>query len=252
MNRRERELANEQHRDGAGGAASDGAAGGRAGGRHQRARPPRYGGYGGYVGLLALLILALITINTVLTKPNGATGIAPGAMLAPFAVPLAAGNLNGDANVATRADEGTAGRVPACTVRGAQILNVCQLYEQGPVVLALFVDAGSCPAILTDMQALLPSFPGVRFAAVAIKGSRDQLRRLLRSRGLTLPVGIDRDGALAVLYKVASCPQVTFALPGGAVQSKALLSRPAPATLRARVSELVAAARARGWKEPAG
>jgi hypothetical protein len=74
----------------------------------------------------------------------------------------------------------------------------------------------------------------------------------MRSRGITLPVGIDSDGALAALYKVASCPQLTFAYPGGTVQSKALLVRPSAATLRARVSQLLAAARARGWKEPQG
>jgi hypothetical protein len=224
----------------------------KTGGAHERrprrmVRPPRYGGY---VGLLGLLILALITINTLVTKPNGANGIAPGAMLAPFAVPLASGSLQGDANVATRPNEGTAGRVPACTVRGAQILNVCQLYEQGPVVLALFVDAGSCPAILSDMQALGTSFPGVRFAAVAIKGERGQLRRLIRARGLSIPVGVDSDGVLAGLYKVASCPQVNFALPGGEVQSRALLGRPPAATLRARVGRLLATARARGWRQP--
>jgi hypothetical protein len=240
MSRRERE----RHRDELGTAADS-----RGGGPHLPVRRPRYGGY---VGLLALLILALITINTVLTKPNGASGLAPGSILAPFAAPLATGNLKGDANVATRANEGTAGRVPACSVRGPQILNVCELYEQGPVVLALFVDAGSCAKILSAMQALVPAFPGVRFAAVAIKGSRDQLRKLIRSRGLTMPVGVDPDGVLAALYKVASCPQVTFALPGGRVQSKALLASPAPATLRARVSTLVAAARAQGWREPAG
>jgi hypothetical protein len=216
-------------------------------GRRGTVRPPRYGGY---IGLFALLILGLITINTVLTKPNGASGIVPGGRLAPFAVPLAKGDLQGDANVATHANEGTAGRMPACTVRGGQILNVCELYERGPVVLALFVDAGSCPGILSDMQQLAPSFPGVSFAAVAIKPSREQLRRLLRSRGVTFPVGVDSDGVLAGLYKVASCPQVTFALPGGEVQSRALLSRPATATLRARVSELVGAARARGWRPP--
>ncbi|HYM55662.1 MAG TPA: hypothetical protein VES97_09880 [Solirubrobacteraceae bacterium] len=223
------------------------APGGAGGGPAHSLRAPRYGRY---AGLLALLILALITVNTVVTKPNGATGIAPGARLPPFAVPLALGGLNGDANVATHADQGTAGRVPACAVRGAQILNVCQLYERAPLVLALFVDAGSCPAILSDMQALAPSFPGVRFAGVAIKGGRDRLRRLMRSRGLTLPLGFDKDGVLAALYKVATCPQVTFALPGGVVQSRALLTRPPPATLRARVTELVAAARARGWREP--
>jgi hypothetical protein len=200
------------------------------------------------VGLLALLILALITINTVTTKPNGARGIEPGHGLAPFAVPLALGHLGGDADIAVHGNEGTLGRVPACAERGPQILNICQLYEQGPVVLALFVDAGSCPAVLSDLQALVPSFPGVRFAGVAIKASRGQLRRLVRSRGLTLPIGIDSDGALVRLYKVASCPQVSFAYPGGVVQSKALLSRPPQATLRTRVSELLAAARARGWR----
>jgi hypothetical protein len=204
--------------------------------------------YGRYAGLLALLVLVLITINTVVTKPNGVTGIEPGHSLPPFAVPLALGNLNGDANVATIADQGAAGRVPACTVRGPQILNMCQLYERAPVVLVLFVDGGSCPAVLGDLQALAPSFPGVRFAGVAIRGSRGSVRRLVRSRGLSLPIGIDRDGVLAGLYKVASCPQVTFAYPGGVVQSKALLGRPPLATLRARISELVAAARAAGWK----
>jgi hypothetical protein len=140
--------------------------------------------------------------------------------------------------------------VPACRERGPQILNVCQLYEGAPVVLALFVDGGSCPAVLSEMQALSASFPGVRFAAVAIKNSRSQIRKLIRSRGLTLPVALDSDGALAALYKVATCPQVTFAYPGGEVQSKALLSGPSRATLQARVAALVAASRARGWKPP--
>jgi hypothetical protein len=203
--------------------------------------------YGRWVGALALVILALITLNTVLTKPNGAAGLAPGATLPPFALPLVTGNLQGDADIATHADDGEAGKHPACTLRGPRILNVCQLYERGPLVLALFVDLGACAHILSDMQTLAPSFPGVRFAAVSIKGDRATLRALVHSRRLSFPVGIDNDGALATLYKVASCPQLTFAYPGGVVQGKPLLLRPPLATLRARVSELAAAARARGW-----
>jgi hypothetical protein len=190
----------------------------------------------------------LLVLNTALSKHNGARGIEPGGRLAPFAVPLATGNLSGYANVAIRANEGAAGRRPACSVRGPQILNVCQLYEAGPVVLALFVDAGSCPAILGDLQAIAPSFPGVRFAGVSLGGDRTGLRRLIRARGLNIPIGIDRDGALIGLYRDASCPQVTFAYPGGVVQGRALLTRPSLSTLRARVGALVAAARARGWR----
>jgi hypothetical protein len=204
--------------------------------------------YGRYVAVLALLILALITLNTILTKPNGAKGIAPGRAMPPFAVPLVLGNLSGDADIATRAGEGARGNVPACQERGPEILNICQLYERGPVVLALFLDAGSCTSILTDLQALAPSFPGVQFSAVALKGDRKQLRRLVRTRGLRLPVGLDRDGSLLALYKVATCPQVTFAYPGGVVQGAALLTHPPIATLRARLSALVAASHARGWR----
>jgi hypothetical protein len=207
--------------------------------------------YGRYVGILGLLILVLITINTALTKPTGVAGIEPGNPLAPFAVPLALGAVNGDANVATHVDEGTAGKRPACSVRGTGILNICELYEEGPVVLALFVNEGSCAKVLNDLQALVPSFPSVRFVGVAIKGDRGQLRKLVRAQNLSIPIGFDRDGALAALYKLATCPQVSFAYPGGVVQSKALLARPSAAVLRARVSELVRAARARGWRPQA-
>ncbi len=203
-----------------------------------RADPPRYGRY---VLLLGVLIVGLITVNTFITKPNGDAGVAPGAPLPPFAVPLALGTLEGDANVATGPDQGGAGRVPACSVRKADVLNICQLYEQGPVVLALFVERGSCPDVLSEMQSLLAEYPQVRFAAVAIKGERAAVRRIVAHRRLTFPVGLDKDGALAALYKVASCPQVSFALRGGTVQSKALLSTPTAAELRARVSALAAA-----------
>jgi hypothetical protein len=202
--------------------------------------------YGRYVALLAIVILVGITINTISTKPNGGAGIAPGEKLAPFAAPLALGGLPGDTNVATRANEGAAGRVPACSVRGPKVLNICQLYERGPVVLALFVDDGSCPQVLSEMQALVHEFPQVSFAAVAIKGGTSGVTKLIDSHGLTFPVGLDRDGALAALYKVASCPQLTFASRGGIAQGRAMLNRPSTAALRARVQELVEESKAAG------
>lgn len=203
-----------------------------------------------WVGLLALVILALITLNTILTKPNGATGLAAGASLPPFAVPLVTGNLQGAANVARHAEEGQKGKRPACEVRGPRILNVCELNERGPLVLALFVYVGGCERILGDMQTLRRAFPGVRFAAVSIKGDRGELRKLVFRDRLSFPVGIDEEGTLAALYKLASCPQVTLVYPGGVVQSHALLVRPPLAELRARIAALVAGARARGWRGP--
>jgi AhpC/TSA family len=198
----------------------------------QPAEAPRYGRY---VGLLAILILVFITINTLVTKPNGVGGISPGEPLPPFAVPLVTGDKTGDANVSTT------GPHTACTVRKPGVLNICELYEEGPVVLVLFVNGESCPDVLGDLQALAPSFPAVRFAAVAIKGNRASLRRLIAHRHLSFPVGLDDKGDLAALYRLATCPQITFALKGGLVESKALLNRPSKATLRSRIAELAGA-----------
>lgn len=207
--------------------------------------------YRRYAGLAGAVVLAVAAIYLLFLRPADLSGIPPGNRVAPFAVPLVLGSLQGDADIATRADQGGAGSVPACAERGARILNVCQLYERSPMVLALFVDAGGCTRILDELQQLAPSFPTVRFAAVAIQGNRTALRRLVRSHGLTLPVGVDSDGAVGSLYKVLSCPQVDFTYPGGVVQSPALLSTPSPATLRARVSALVAASQARAPGAPA-
>ena len=208
--------------------------------------------YGRYIAVPALAILLLITLNTLLTKPNGVTGVTPGQRLPPFATPLVLGTLEGDPNIARHDDEGLNGRVAACKVREPGALNICRLYEHSPLVLALFIDAGSCPDILGDLQKLMPAFPGVHFAAVALNGRRAPLRKLISSRHLIMPVGFDRGGTLLALYKVATCPQVTFALPGGVAQGRALLTRPPLRTLRARIEDLVAASRARGWRGPDG
>jgi hypothetical protein len=197
--------------------------------------------YQRYAGLVAVVFLVVLLVVTLLNSSNRAAGIAPGQQIPPFAVPLAAGRLEGDANVATGANQGEAGLRPACSVRGPEVLNVCQLYESRPLVLALFVNGGSCPAVVGDMNRLARSFPGVNFAAVAIRGDRGALRRLVAREGWTIPIGYDRDGALAPLYRLATCPQVSFIHRGGAVQSASLLGTPSAAELRARVRELAAA-----------
>ncbi|HWX87125.1 MAG TPA: hypothetical protein VNX67_03020 [Solirubrobacteraceae bacterium] len=204
--------------------------------------------YGVYVVVFAAILLIAFTVHVALSSHKGTTGIRPGTRIPPFAAPYAIGGPPGEVDIATHANDGLAGKVPACSERGPGILNVCQLYERGPLVLALFFQAGSCPDVLDELRRLAPAFPQVGFAAVGVKEPASSVARLVRSKGLTFPVGADGEGRLGQLYAMVSCPQVTFVYPGGLVQSASLLSTPTPATLRARVAELLAASRAHGWK----
>jgi hypothetical protein len=204
--------------------------------------------YGIWVVALAGVLLIAFTIHVALHSSKNTTGIRAGAQIPPFAAPLAIGGPPGEVDIASHPNDGAAGKIPACSERGPGILNVCELYERGPVVLALFFDAGSCAKILDQLQSLADSFPQVSFAAVAVKEGAAPIARLVRSKGLTLPVGVDPEGRLGDLYTMVGCPLITFVYPGGIAQSEALLNMPSPATLRARVAELLAASRARGWK----
>ncbi|HET9740613.1 MAG TPA: hypothetical protein VFP78_21050, partial [Solirubrobacteraceae bacterium] len=87
------------------------------------------------------------------------------------------------------------------------------------------------------LDELRPQFPQVQFAAVAIRGDREALRRRVRERGWRLPVGHDRDGAVANAYAVAVCPVVTLAERGGEVRRTLLGSQDA-AALEAAISDL--------------
>jgi hypothetical protein len=162
------------------------------------------------VGFLLVVVVILNGINTE-NVPTG--GPERDAKLQPFAVPLAESDLDGDANVAVKDGQGEFGERAACTVRGPKVLNVCELYEQGPVVLAIFPAEGDqCRTVLDQFERVKRDFPDVRFAAVGSRGDRDELKG-----PWTFPVGWDRDGAVASLYGLVGCPQITFARKGGKV-----------------------------------
>ena len=167
-------------------------------------------------GLVALAVIAYITFNSLSTEGPGSRGVPEGRDLPPFAVPLALSGLEGDANVSER----------ACRVRGPDVLNVCELAERGPVVLAFFAEPSDrCDDEIDLLDRIRPRYPRVQFAAVAIRGDRDDLRRRVRERGWRLPVGHDRDGAVANAYAVAVCPTITFAARGGEIQGTAFGSQ---------------------------
>jgi len=203
-------------------------------------RPPGASRYGWLVGVVALLAVVYISLNTLRTEGPGSTGLQPGERLLPFAAPLVDSDLEGDANVAARAGQEQAGPRPACEVRDPRALNVCALARRGPVVLAFLTSgAGKCVRELDAIEQVAARFPAVGFAAVGIKGERDDYRRLAREHGWSFPLAQDRDGAVANLYAVAVCPTVVLAYRGGEVMETALGDQVAtPARLAARVRAL--------------
>jgi hypothetical protein len=197
-----------------------------ASGRPRPARPSAGipsgapGRQGRLVGIAAVVLLAVAGVSAfAVGGGRGATGLAPGDGAPPFAAPLAGSRLGGDVNVATPRTVGRqTGVVPACDVRRPDVLNVCVLWERGPVALAFFSERSEeCVGELDRLDDAARRHPRVQIAAVAIRGDRATLRELVASRGWAFPVGVDRDGILADLYGVVVCPQVTLLARGGRV-----------------------------------
>ena len=165
------------------------------------------------VGVVVVLALGYITLNTVRTEGPGSEGIGRGEKLPVFAAPLANGSLRGDAQVDPDR---------ACSVRGPEVLNSCALRESGSAVVVGFVATRSrqCEEQIDVLARVAGRHPDIEFAVVGIRGDRAELARL--SRGWRIPVAHDRDGAVGNLFAVAICPTITFARPGGVVESTSL------------------------------
>lgn len=190
------------------------------------------------IPLLALVgLLAWVTVNSLETEGGSSQGPPAGSQMPPFAAPLALNGPDSDVNVATRAGDGAAGSRPACDVRGPGVLNSCDLVRRQPVALA-FVASGNqrCAEGFTSLSAAARG-TGVRPAAIIVRGSREQARRLAAGSGWDGAVAWDRDGVLANLYGVAVCPQVVYLRRGGVVEDVRLGSAPA-ATLREDLRQL--------------
>jgi hypothetical protein len=178
------------------------------------AKPPGASRYTWFLGVVGFLLIALVTVNSLTTGGVTPGGPDEGGKLAPFAVPIASSSLEGDANVATEDGQGDLGNIAACKYRRADVLNVCQLAERGPVVLAIFPsEAERCRVVLEQFERVARKVPDVQFAAVGARGKRDDL-----AGDWSFPVGYDRDGAVAGVYGLVGCPQITFAEKGGKVQ----------------------------------
>jgi hypothetical protein len=190
-----------------------------------RRRPevPRPGNrYAWVVGILLLMTVAVFALTTSLPNSGeGLRGPAIGKRLLDFAAPSATGNAsNGDdANVRQRSGgNAAAGPVPACEVVSEAVVNVCELRRK-PLVLTFLVTRGAdCEPQIDRVERMRAEFPQVEFAAIVSGDERDEVEQIVQRRGWTMPVGVDRDGAVVNLYGIGVCPTTVFSTPGGVVR----------------------------------
>jgi peroxiredoxin len=164
------------------------------------------------IGIIGLVIVVAISVYQFASHGVGNTGVTAGHHLRDFAAPLAASNLDGDAN-----DH------PTCSAarHDPRALNVCLLARRGPLVLSFFVPGASqCVHQVSALQALAGRFPSLQFAAVAVSASHKATAALVRAHRWTIPVAYDSDGRVGALYGVAACPMVELAARGGVVRER--------------------------------
>lgn len=207
------------------------------------------------VGLLFLVLVAIASIHT-LSGGGGEDTLGldpqpPRWPLPEFAVPAAAGALEGDANVAQDDCESAAvpcpsgdGRQPACRISTTGTIRVCDLFGRPLVISFWFTKGGDCANQQDAVDAVYQRYRGrVNFLSLDVRDARDTVRELIRQHGWKLPVGYDRDGAVASLFKIGGCPTFAYAYPGGTLESASIGDLTA-AQLGGRVRDLLAATRA--------
>ena len=206
------------------------------------------------VGLLFLILVGIATLHT-LSGGGGEDTLGlerqpPHWPLPEFAVPAAAGELEGDANIAQDDCETSSvpcpesdRREPACRISVAGAIRVCDLFER-PLVLSFWFTKGSDCADQQDVvNSVFERYRGrVNFLSLDVRDDRETVRDLVRERGWRMPVGYDRDGAVAGLYRVGLCPTFAYVYPGGTLESAGIGELTAP-QLAARVDRLLAATR---------
>jgi hypothetical protein len=206
---------------------------------------PRPGNkYAWAVGIVMLMGLGvLLFAQTLPNSGEGLEGPEPGSRLKAFAAPAARGDLEGEANVCQRRPcPEQAGKVPACEVVAADVVNLCRLRRR-PLVLTFIFDRGAdCYPQVDRTERVMDDARGVQFATVFFTDrERSEVRALVEARGWRQPVAVDEDGAVANLYGVGGCPTTVFARAGGRVAATEL-GNLTEAELRRRARRIAAPA----------
>jgi hypothetical protein len=206
------------------------------------------------VGLLFAAIVVIAFLHTVNGNDNQTLGLdkLPDRWPLPeFAVPAAAGRLEGDANVAQDDCESAqtpcpagAHRRPACQIRTPGAIRVCDLFDRPLVLSFWFAHGGNCVEQQDVVSKVYERYRGrVSFLSLDVRDDRETVRELIRRRGWRMPVGYDRDGAVAALYRFGGCPTFAYAYPGGTLQDASIGELTVP-QLDAHVGALLRATRA--------
>jgi hypothetical protein len=209
-----------------------------------------------YSILVGLIFFAIVAIAILHGVPGGGDTLGldkqpPRWALPEFAVPAAAGKLEGDANVAQ--DDCSAARLPcpadarrtpACQLRTPGAIRVCDLFPRPSVISFWFSKGGDCVDQQGVVSDVYSRYRGrVNFLSLDIHDDRDTVRDLIRRERWRMPVGYDRDGAVASLYRVGGCPTFAYVYPGGTLES-ASIGKLDSTGLGERVERLLRASRA--------
>lgn len=225
-------------------------------GRRTLGPAPRPGSrYSLFVGLAFLVIVLIAFANLVTTRESGTLGLdeeTSDLPLPEFAVPAVASDLEGDANIAQDDCETSelpcpadARRTPACRVPGRDVIRVCDLFDRPLVISFWFTRGSDCESQQDVVDAVYRRYRDrVNFLSLNVRDDRDTVRELARDRGWRMPLGHDRDGALANLYRVGGCPTFVYAYPGGILES-AGIGELSESELEQRVRKLLRASRQR-------
>jgi hypothetical protein len=206
------------------------------------------------VGLIFLVLIGVATLHT-LSGGGGEDTLGldkqPARWPLPeFAVPAASGNLEGDANV-YQDDCGSSSlpcsedppRVPACQITTAGAIRVCDLFDRPLVISFWFGKENRCERQQDVVSRVAARYRGtVNFLSLDVLDSRESVGELVREQGWSMPVGFDRDGAVAALFRIGLCPTFAYAYPGGTLQS-AGIGELGVGGLSQHVSELLNATR---------
>ena len=180
------------------------------------------------VGVAALIVIIVASINSAGNPGRGYLGPKPGSALPPFAAPAAVSGMAGDANVRPAGPDGVDGQgpVPACEVTGADVVNICELWDKPLVVTFVaegFQSSDECQAAFDVVDEVEQEFPEVNFVGV-ISGVDDpaKAKALATAGDWSFPIASDPDAAVFNVYRAGDCPSTVLANAGGTVSGMRL------------------------------